>query len=90
MKFKYCLSEDLKKKCAALTEFRNGGTQVKVKLRSGDVFKNVLISNSSYIVAVKGFDKLPFDVDEIEEIYQSDEDKRPPEVSGWIFFDDWQ
>lgn len=73
-----------------MEEFANGATQVTVRLKSGSTFGGVLISNSSHIVAIRGYEDLPFSVDDIAEIFQSDLDKNPVERGGWQYWDEWR
>jgi hypothetical protein len=90
MKFKYELPPKLVAQVVEMREFVNGGTQVTIRLRNGGTIPQVLISMSKFIVAVRGYDDLPFKIDEIAEIYQTDEDKSPSLQSGWKFWDDWK
>jgi len=89
MTFKYTLPKHLIEKTAYCEEFANGGTQVNIKLRDGRVFRKILISNSTWIVAMRGYDDLPFDASEIEDVFQNEGDKNPEEHGGWKFWDDW-
>lgn len=84
--YKYTLSQDWIDKVKHMVEFANGGTQVSVKLKSGKVIKRVLISNCKWIIAVRGFSDLPFSLESINEIYQTEEDKSPAKKGGWKFF----
>jgi hypothetical protein len=86
MQDKYKLSARWIEAVAKMSEFAMGGTQVTVKLRNGTVFDGVCVSNCEDIIAVKGFTEIPFDVNEIAEIYQTIEDERPKERGGWKFF----
>ena len=89
MKFKYQISNDLSEKVSKMEEFANGGTQVTIVTKDGGIYHKILISNNKYIVAMRGCEDLPFDVADIESIYQSDEDKNPNEKGGWKFWDEW-
>ena len=80
------LSEILVEKTKYMSEFRNGATQVTVVLYSGLIFKEVLLSNYSIIIAVRGFNKLPFAINEIADIYQNEEDINPKKTNQWTFF----
>jgi hypothetical protein len=90
MKFKYELPPCWVEKVAEMEEFANGGTQVSVRLNDGRIIPKVLISNSKYPVAVRGFPDLPFAIGEISEVFQTEEDKSPTERGNWEFWDDWQ
>jgi len=72
-----------------MEEFANGATQITVRLRDGREIPKVLISNSTYIVAVRGFKDLPFLPDDIADVFQSEDDKNPSQREGWEFWDDW-
>lgn len=87
MKFKYRLSESWISKVAKLEQFARGATQVSIELKDGRVFRKVLISNSTYIVAARGLKYLPFEMDDIRNIFQFAEDKTPVQRDGWEFWD---
>jgi hypothetical protein len=87
--FKYTLPDTWIEKVAQMEEFANGATQVSVKTKSGAVIENVLISNSKHIVAVRGYRDLPFSIDDIVEIFQTNEDKNPQQRGNWEFWDNW-
>jgi hypothetical protein len=89
MKFRYQLPEKWISIVSRMEEFANGGAQVSVRLRDKRRFGGILVSNSAYVVAMRGHKDLPFNLEEIEEIYQTDEDRNPKNRSGWDFWDDW-
>jgi len=62
---------------------------VTIKLKNGDIHRQVLISNNTWIVAMRGYEDLPFEPSEIEDIFQTEGDKNPEEHGGWKFWDDW-
>jgi hypothetical protein len=43
-----------------------------------------------YIIAIRNYDDLPFSINDIEDIFQTDEDLNPKKRGGWKFWDDWQ
>jgi hypothetical protein len=88
--FKYQLTESQTNQVALMSEFANGATQVHVRLRDERVFPEVLISNSMWIVAIRGFDDLPFKPEDIAGIYQTEDDKNPTVRGGWKYWDDWK
>jgi hypothetical protein len=89
MKFRYELSPEFVARAEALTEFANGAMKVSVLLKDGRQIPDVLLSDARYIVAVRGYLDLPFRLEEIAEIYQSDDDRNPKQRSGWKYWDDW-
>jgi hypothetical protein len=89
MKFRYTLAEHWVKKIVGFGEFANGGTQVTVRTKDGKVFGGILISNCMWVIAARGYDDLPFALDDIEEIFQTDDDLRPVH-RRWKYWDDWQ
>jgi len=89
MQFRYPLPERLIAQALALTEFANGGAQCHARLRSGTVHPGLLLSNGTAIIAMRGHTLLPFEVSEIESLFQTDEDQSPTTRSGWEFFDKW-
>ena len=90
MKFKYQLSDMWISKVADMTEFANGGTQVSMRLKDGRVFTDVLISNSTYVIAIRGYMDLPFHLEDVVDIFQSEIDKAPIQRGGWNYWDDWK
>jgi len=90
MNYRYKLPQVLIDKASSFCEFANGGAQATIELKNGKVFKEALISNSMAIIAMRGFSMLPFEVEEISDIYQTEEDKNPKERGGWEFWDQWK
>jgi len=86
---KYRLPTALIEKAANFEGFANGGAQATIKLKDGSLHKEGLISNATWIVAMRGFEDLPFAVSEIEDVFQTDDDKSPAQRGGWDFWDDW-
>jgi len=90
MKFKYALPQNWFDKVSfEMEEFANGGMQVTIKTKSGKVFENVLLSSAKYLVAARGYKDLPFAVEDIADIYQTDADKNPSQRGNWDFWDEW-
>jgi hypothetical protein len=90
MNYKYQLPDKWIAKVCGLEEFANGGTQVSIRTADGKVYRQILISNSKYIVAMRDFGDLPFKIDQIEDIFQDGEDKNPNERGAWAYWDDWR
>jgi len=90
MEYKYKLPPSLIEQALTLVEFGNGGTQVTIKLNNGSVFKEALLSNSTAIIAMRGYNNLPFNINEIVEIFQTEEDQNPREKGNWEFWDEWK
>jgi hypothetical protein len=90
MRFRYELPATLRKKVASLHEFASGGTQVTVQLSDGREFQKVLISNSTWIIAIRGYTDLPFAPSEISDVFQTTEDEHPSECGGWHYWDSWR
>ena len=89
MEYKYKLPSSLIQKSVLFKEFANGGAQVTIKLNDGRIFNKALISNSTAIIALRGYNDLPFNVSDISDIYQTDEDKNPKERGSWEYWDKW-
>jgi len=89
MKFKYTLPKHWADKVSQMEEFANGAMQVTIKTKSGAVFEKVLISSATYPIAARGYKDLPFAIDEIDDIYQTAEDKNPSVRGNWDFWDTW-
>jgi hypothetical protein len=90
MNYRCPLPQALKDAAAGLVEFANGGAQATVELKDGRKFENVLVSNSSAIVAVRGHDKPPFKAEDIARLYQTENDKNPKHRTGWKYWDEWR
>jgi hypothetical protein len=90
MEFKHTLPRHWIDKVRLFYEFANGGTQVSIKVKSGDVYSKVLISNCKHIIAMRNHESLPFDIDDIVDIFQTEEDKNPTQRGGWFFWDNWK
>ncbi|MEO0454737.1 MAG: hypothetical protein AAFY98_11470 [Verrucomicrobiota bacterium] len=90
MEFKYHLPEELIEVAKHFKEFANGGAQATFKLKNGRKFGQGLISNSTWIIAMRGHQDLPFELEEIDSIYQTEEDKNPKERGEWYYWDEWE
>jgi hypothetical protein len=88
--FKYRLPDAWTAKTLAMEEFANGGMQVTIRLNDGRVMPRVLLSMAAHPIAMRGYKDLPFLIEDIADIYQSDEDRNPPQRGGWEFWDDWR
>jgi hypothetical protein len=88
--YRHRLPPSLAQKAARFEEFANGGAQVTARLKDGRIMHRILISNSSGIVAMRDHKVLPFAPEDIEDIYQSSEDRNPTERGGWEYWDQWQ
>ena len=89
MHYRYPLPESLTAQAASLQEFANGGAQCHVRLKDGTVHANVLVSNSTAIIAMRGESQLPFSVADVAELFQDDEDRSPEQRANWLYFDSW-
>lgn len=70
-----------------IEEFANGGAQVQIETEDGKIYKKVLISNCTWIIAIEGYRDLPFKMENIRKIFQSEEDKNPPRpLPDWELF----
>ena len=81
---KYKLPEHLIRKAARFSEFAMGGAQITVKLRNGNEVHEALLSNCTYIVAVRGYDALPFKITDVADVYQTSEDEGNRDRAKWI------
>jgi hypothetical protein len=90
VKFRYELRPELFAKANTLEEFANGAMQVSVLLNDGRRFPDVLLSDGKYVIAMRGHLELPFSIEDVAEIYQSDDDRKPKQRGGWKFWDDWK
>ncbi len=90
MEYKYSLPTELISKASQFEEFANGGAQATIALNDGRIFNEALISNSSFIIAMRGHQTLPFATNEISDIYQTDNDINPTTRDGWEYWDEWK
>ena len=89
MNFKYRLADVWINKISSMEEFANGATQVTVRLQDGSEFPGVLVSDATYVIAIRGFGDLPFELTEVDNIFQAESDRSPSERGGWKYWDDW-
>jgi len=89
VQYRYPLPERLVEQALKLQEFANGGAQCHARLRDGTSQPGILISNATAIIAMRGQNALPFPIDEITEVYQTDDDCSPIQRGDWKFFDEW-
>ncbi len=89
MEFKCELTQPFIKSTVKFSEFGNGGAQATIRLKNGKIYEEALISGSRAIVAIRGYDEPPFSPNEIEEIYQKENDINPENCSGWKYWDKW-
>ncbi len=69
-------------------EFRPGGTMLSVRLKDGRTYSGLIVSTCQWFIGHAKYDDIPFDVAEIQEVFQISKEQNPkkPET-GWIF---WQ
>jgi len=84
------LTKHLVEKALNLEEFANGGVQCHVRLKDSSIHPGVLISNATAAIAMRGQSALPFQINDIAELYQTDEDCSPQQCGNWQFFNEWQ
>ena len=89
MQFRYKLPAHLTDQALALEEFANGGSQCHVRLKDGTVHSGLLVSNATAIIAMRGQRDLPFSVDSVAVLFQTDEDRSPVVRGNWEYFDAW-
>ena len=89
MQFRYELPAHLTGQALALEEFANGGAQCHVRLKDGTVYSGLLVSNATAIIAMRGHRDLPFSVDSIASLFQTDQDRSPVVRGNWEYFDAW-
>ena len=81
---KYKLTERLVKKASDFIEFANGGSQATIKLKDGTVVREVLLSNRTYIIAIRGYTTLTFSIEDVADIFQSKEDAENEDRKKWV------
>ena len=89
MNYEYPIPTRLLPEANILEEFANGGAQCHAQLDNGSIHEGLLISDARAIIAMRGHDRLPFEVDSILRLFQTEEDKSPRQRDGWAYFDSW-
>jgi hypothetical protein len=89
MQYRYPLPNRLVEQALNLQEFANGGAQCHARLCDGTTQPGLLISNATAVIAMRGQSALPFPIDDIAELYQTDDDCSPIQRGDWKFFDEW-
>jgi hypothetical protein len=90
MNYRCPLPESLQVAASGFEEFANGGAQATVVFKDGRVVNSVLVSNATTLVAARGFSTPPFEPEQIERLYQTDDDRNPTQRGGWEFWDNWK
>jgi len=90
VQYRWPLPERLVTVAADFAEFANGAAQATVELLDGRVVREVLVSNVTAIVAVRGCSVPPFEASQIARLYQTEEDRNPRLRGGWQFWDEWK
>jgi len=86
MRYRYQLPSTVKVRGGRLEEFKQDGAIASVRLADGRQFSGVLIVSPRFVAAVRGHDRLPFSLEEVEEVFQTPEDLRMRSGSDWTFF----
>ena len=84
----YTLPKQFVNSVVNMGEFRPGGTIVSVKLKDGTTVSGLLISTYQWFIGHGELKDIPFDVSDIEEVFQTSEEKESgtPE-GGWTFWE---
>jgi hypothetical protein len=69
-------------------EFHKDASFVTVELKNGRTMDGVLVVYPNYIVAVEGFDDLPFQPVDVVKAYQTSEDLKRISKSSWTMWYD--
>ena len=89
MNYRYPLPENLRQAALTLEEFANGAAQCHVKLKDSTIWPEVLVAGGVAIAAMRNHTALPFSLEEVDRLFQSDEDRSPRQRADWAFFDTW-
>ena len=68
-------------------EFKQDAAIISVELNNGSQFSGVLVLYPNYIIAMKSYDTLPFDPENIVRAFQTEEDQRTRSKSTWTFWE---
>ncbi|MDP8219099.1 MAG: hypothetical protein P9M03_10275 [Candidatus Theseobacter exili] len=84
-KYKYKLPDQFLRITKDFDEFKDGAMIATVELINKQKYK-ILILMYTDIIGVKNHDHLPFDVNDIIQVYQTEEDKNPKDIKEWNMF----
>lgn len=85
--YKYILPNKFINKVKFFSEFKTGGMQVTVITKDGKKYEKILISNCKYIIAMRGYKDLPFSINDVVDIIQTEDDKNPKQRGEWYFWE---
>ena len=86
MKYKYNIPDDVYKKFGPFDEFKQDASFVTVELSDGRKFSGVLVLYPNFIIAMEGFDEIPFDPSSIVRVCQTGDDLKKRSSSDWTFW----
>ncbi len=81
---KLILPRKLEKRVSEVPQTGMGWSVVRVVLKNGKIFKNVLIENDSEIFKVYGYEKVPFQVSDIKDIIVTHSKDYPKNFKGFV------
>ena len=83
MHYRRRVPEEVMRRSGALQEFAKDAAIASIRVKGGVVFSPAVIVYPDYIAAVEGFDHLPFKEEDIEAVFQSEEDTKKRSSSNW-------
>ena len=66
-------------------EFKQDASIVSVKLKSGVIFNQLILLFPNEIIGMKNYSNIPFETNEILEVYQDDIDLVSRGEKDWLF-----
>jgi|APAra7269096661_1048516.scaffolds.fasta_scaffold00053_34 hypothetical protein len=88
MSYRYPLPPSLAQQVTAFEEFASGAAQCRARLRDGSSIEG-LLCNGSALIARQAQAVLPFRMEDVDSLFQTDEDRTNYKRTGWVFFDEW-
>jgi hypothetical protein len=85
MHYRHRIPEEVMRRAGALQEFAMDASIASIRVKGGKIFSPVVIVYPDFIAAIEGFDHLPFTVEDVEAVFQSEEDLKKRSNSSWIW-----
>jgi len=86
MEYIHCFPKSLVERDGPFREFKQDGAIVSVELKDGTIFGAVLLVYPDIIGAMPEVDSIPFAVEDISKIFQTEDNIGCRSSSKWTFF----
>lgn len=85
MHYRHRVPEEVMRRSGILQEFAKDAAIASIRVKGGAVFSPAVIVYPDFIAAIEGFDHLPFTEEEVEAVFQSEEDLKKRSSSSWTW-----